>query len=318
MARQHRVVDHIVDRLAAAASNISSVSTARTSKTFMTQRISAMTSPQCWPNTSSRRPPWPTDTAAATARLGVVIATSGGGALNLVPDWGSRWPAGFRCWRWSASRRQSMDGRGSFQDTSGRNGSLDAVGVVLRGVVVLRAGDQPRRHRRRAGRGDRRRPPRRTRQLLLLPKDIQQGSVDISATESRRRISARGNQAIRSRSSGRCAMPAARSPSSPASRWPGTTPAPNSSTCGRCCGARVATVPDAKDVGAPGPRPRGDRGDGPSRRRRRGPDSALCLMVGTRLTVTARAGLDDALAAVPTVSIGRRRTVCAVHARPDG
>ena len=32
--------------------------------------------------------------------------------------------------------------------------------------------------------------------------------------------------------------------------------------------------------------------------------SALCLVVGTRLSVTARAGLDDALAAVRTISIG--------------
>src|ERR1700758_4443437 len=32
--------------------------------------------------------------------------------------------------------------------------------------------------------------------------------------------------------------------------------------------------------------------------------SALCLVVGTRLPVTARAGLDDALAAVRTISIG--------------
>ena len=33
-------------------------------------------------------------------------------------------------------------------------------------------------------------------------------------------------------------------------------------------------------------------------------DSALCLLVGTRMTVTARTGLDDALASVPTISIG--------------
>jgi acetolactate synthase-1/2/3 large subunit len=32
--------------------------------------------------------------------------------------------------------------------------------------------------------------------------------------------------------------------------------------------------------------------------------SAVCLLVGTRLTVTARAGLDEALASVPTISIG--------------
>jgi acetolactate synthase I/II/III large subunit len=33
-------------------------------------------------------------------------------------------------------------------------------------------------------------------------------------------------------------------------------------------------------------------------------DSALCLLVGTRMTVTARTGLDDALASVPTMSLG--------------
>jgi len=33
-------------------------------------------------------------------------------------------------------------------------------------------------------------------------------------------------------------------------------------------------------------------------------DSALCLLVGTRLSVTSRAGLDEVLASVPVVSIG--------------
>jgi acetolactate synthase-1/2/3 large subunit len=33
-------------------------------------------------------------------------------------------------------------------------------------------------------------------------------------------------------------------------------------------------------------------------------DSALCLLVGTRMSVTSRTGLDDALAAVPVLSIG--------------
>jgi len=35
--------------------------------------------------------------------------------------------------------------------------------------------------------------------------------------------------------------------------------------------------------------------------------SAVCLVVGTRLSVTARTGLDEVLSAVRTVSIGRRR-----------
>ena len=73
--------------------------------------------------------------------------------------------------------------------------------------------------------------------------------------------------------------------------------------------ARVATVPDAKDVsGSPGlgassalgvTGVMGHPGVADAVR-----GSAVCLLVGTRLSVTARAGLDDALAAVPTISIG--------------
>jgi acetolactate synthase-1/2/3 large subunit len=73
--------------------------------------------------------------------------------------------------------------------------------------------------------------------------------------------------------------------------------------------ARVACVPDAKDVaGTPGYGASSALGvtgvmghpgvaDAVA-------DSALCLVVGTRMTVTARAGLEQALAAVPVFSIG--------------
>ena len=73
--------------------------------------------------------------------------------------------------------------------------------------------------------------------------------------------------------------------------------------------ARVATVPDAKDVsGSPGlgsssslgvTGVMGHPGIADAIR-----DSALCLLIGTRLNVTARTGLDDALSCVPTMSIG--------------
>jgi acetolactate synthase-1/2/3 large subunit len=73
--------------------------------------------------------------------------------------------------------------------------------------------------------------------------------------------------------------------------------------------ARVATVPDAKDVaGAPGIGSSSALGVTGVMGHPSVADvvaaSAVCLVVGTRLTVTARAGLDDALAAVRTVSIG--------------
>ncbi len=73
--------------------------------------------------------------------------------------------------------------------------------------------------------------------------------------------------------------------------------------------ARVATVPDAKDVsGSPGLGASSSLGvtgvmghPGVADAVR---NSAVCLLVGTRLSVTARAGLDDALGAVRTLSIG--------------
>src|SRR5262249_18314723 len=73
--------------------------------------------------------------------------------------------------------------------------------------------------------------------------------------------------------------------------------------------ARVATVPDAKDVsGTPGLGSSSALGVsgvmGHTGVAEAVAASAVCLVVGTRLSVTARTGLDDALAAVRTVSIG--------------
>ena len=73
--------------------------------------------------------------------------------------------------------------------------------------------------------------------------------------------------------------------------------------------ARVATVPDAKDVaGTPGLGSSSALGVtgvmGHPGVATAIADSALCLLIGTRLNVTARGGLDDVLASVPTYSIG--------------
>jgi acetolactate synthase I/II/III large subunit len=73
--------------------------------------------------------------------------------------------------------------------------------------------------------------------------------------------------------------------------------------------ARVATVPDAKDVaGTPGYGSSSALGVTGVMGHPGVADavagSALCLLVGTRMSVTARTGLDDALASVPTMSLG--------------
>jgi acetolactate synthase-1/2/3 large subunit len=87
--------------------------------------------------------------------------------------------------------------------------------------------------------------------------------------------------------------------------------------------ARIATVPDAKDVaGTPGMGSSSSLGVtgvmGHPGVAAALADSALCLLVGTRLSVTSRAGLDEALAAVPVVSIGSAAPyVACTHVHTD-
>ena len=84
--------------------------------------------------------------------------------------------------------------------------------------------------------------------------------------------------------------------------------------------AGVACVPDAKDVaGTPGMGSSSALGVtgvmGHPSVAAAIAESALCLLVGTRMTVTARAGLDDALAIGAGVLTWLRLAVSAVHPR---
>jgi acetolactate synthase I/II/III large subunit len=63
------------------------------------------------------------------AGLGVVMATSGGAALNLLAGLGESLASRVPVLALVGQPPASQDGRGSFQDTSGRNGSLDAHAV---------------------------------------------------------------------------------------------------------------------------------------------------------------------------------------------
>lgn len=63
------------------------------------------------------------------AGLGVVAATSGGGALNLVAGLGESFASRVPVLALVGQTPTTLDGRGSFQDTSGCNGSLDVQAV---------------------------------------------------------------------------------------------------------------------------------------------------------------------------------------------
>ncbi len=243
--------------------------------------------------------------------LGVVAATSGGGALNLIPGLGESFASRVPVLALVGQPATAMDGRGSFQDTSGVNGSLNAealfsaVSVFCRRVLtaddIISALPAAIAAARTGGPA-----------VLLLPKDVQQSAI----TD--------GWDAGDSLLGADCPQPSAGDPH-PIVRALRAATGPVTIIAGEQVArdnartelewlravlrARVACVPDAKDVaGTPG---RGSSSAlgvtgvmGHPGVAEAVAGSGLCLIVGTRLSVTARTGLDGALASVRTLSIG--------------
>src|SRR5690348_1642355 len=136
MARRHRVVDYIAARLAASGvghlfgvdgANIEDLYDAA----FFRDDITAVLAKH--------------EFSAATmadgysrsgAGLGVVAATSGGGALNLVAGLGESLASRVPVLALVGQPASAMDGQGSFQDTSGANGALNAE-VLFSAVSVF-------------------------------------------------------------------------------------------------------------------------------------------------------------------------------------
>ncbi|MGB8403550.1 MAG: thiamine pyrophosphate-binding protein [Mycobacterium sp.] len=305
MAGTYRVVDHIVEHLAASGieyifgvdgANIEDLFDAAfdcdgLSAILAKHEFSAATMADGY--------------SRAGGGVGVMAATSGGGSLNLVAGLGESLTSRVPVLALVGQPPTRMDGRGSFQDTSGRSGALDAhalfsavsvycrrvvhpedIGVALREALAAARTGGPA--------------------VLLLPKDVQQGLVE--RTES---VDSQDDSQIADPTS---IAEALRRALGPVTIIAGEQVARDDARAEleelrATLRAWVATVPDAKDVsGSPGlghsswlgvtgvmghPRV----ADAVSR-------SAVCLLVGTRLSVTARGGLDDALGEVQTLSIG--------------
>ncbi len=241
----------------------------------------------------------------AKAGLGVVAATSGGGSLNLVAGLGESLASRVPVLALVGQPPTTLDGCGAFQDTSGRNGSLNAlalfsaVSVYCRRVVtpedIVTALPEAVAAARGGGPA-----------VLLLPKNVQQSTVDADG--------APGVELRRSRPGDpRPIAQALRGALGPVTIIAGEQVARDDARAEleelrATLRARVATVPDAKDVsGSPG-RDASSLGvtgvmghPGVVEAIR---SSAACVLVGTRLSVTARAGLDAALSGVHTLSIG--------------
>ncbi len=239
------------------------------------------------------------------AGLGVVAATSGGGALNLIPGLGESFTSRVPVLALVGQPATAMDGRGSFQDTSGRNGSLDAEALFAQTSVFCQRIVHPEdivsalpaaiAAARTGGPA-----------VLLLPKDIQQAVIEAACAPDLDRQRVVGDphpiERVLQQVTGPVTIIAGEQVARDDARA-------ELAALRAVLRARVACVPDAKDVaGIPGLGSSSALGvtgvmghpgvaDAVS-------ESALCLVVGTRLSVTARAGLDDALTRVHTMSIG--------------
>lgn len=238
--------------------------------------------------------------------LGVVAATSGGGALNLVAALGESLTSRVPVLALVGQAPTALDGRGSFQDTSGQNGSLNAQAVFSAVSVscerVLKPADVAPALSRAIAAARTGGPA-----VLLLPKDIQQGYLDCN-------LDGCPPQNPRPIGNPQPIVGILRDADGPVTILAGEQVARDNARAElealrAVLRARVATVPDAKDVaGTPGLGSSSALGVtgvmGHPGVVEAVAGSAVCLVVGTRLSVTARTGLDDALAAVATVSIG--------------
>ena len=311
MSRQHRVVDHIVEHLARIDSDyIFGVDGANIEDLYDAAHFSSNITAVLAKHEFSAAT-MADGYSRSGAGLGVVAATSGGGALNLIPGLGESLASRVPVLALVGQAATTMDGRGSFQDTSGRNGSLDAealfsaVSVFCRRVLtpadIISALPDAIAAARTGGPA-----------VLLLPKDIQQAKIGVNGYGGRdardvERLGPRiGNPHAIVRVLRRATGPITIIAGEQVARDDARSELEELRALLR---AQVACVPDAKDVaGTPGSGSSSKLGVTGVMGHPGVADavaaSAVCLVVGTRLSVTARTGLDNALAAVRTVSIG--------------
>ncbi|KUI48287.1 acetolactate synthase [Mycobacterium sp. GA-1199] len=254
--------------------------------------------------------------------LGVVAATSGGGCLNTVPALGEALASRVPVLALIGQSPTALDGRGAFQDTSGRNGALDAHALFSTVSVHCRRVLAPADIVTALPTAIEAARARRGPSVLLLPKDIQQAELPVNGgvvVGERTGVQPPAPQVI-ARALRRVAGPVTIIAGEQVARDEARAELEALRALLR---ARVATAPDAKDVaGTPGMGSSSALGVtgvmGHPTIASALADSGLCLLVGTRMTVTARAGLEDALASVPVVSIGSAPPYFAcTHAHTD-
>lgn len=248
--------------------------------------------------------------ARVTAGLGVVAATSGGGAMNLVAGLSESFTSRVPVLALVGQPPTDQEGRGAFQDSSGKAGTFDAAslfGQIARYCGRVESAGTLPAHLARAVEAARGGGPA----VLLLPKDVQRALMS-EEPPFRPRPHVRVRDEIGMREI-RQALRAARD-TGKITVIAGDQVARDDARAGlrrlvAALDAAVGVAPDAKDV-YPGDEPgfcgvAGTMGHPELLDAVRG--SALCLLVGTRMPVTARTGLDEALSGTAVAAVGAAR-----------
>ncbi|MFF2553763.1 thiamine pyrophosphate-binding protein [Nocardia sp. NPDC058058] len=256
--------------------------------------------------------------ARSTSGFGVVCATSGGGAVNLVAGLAESFASRVPVLALIGQPPTVLEGKGAFQDTSGRAGAFDAVRLFTPishyCARVEAAADLPA-HLTRALDALHQGGPA----VLLLPKDIQQAELTAADFTPPARGYRRDAESLHrvlqtiaaARKLGKVVIIAGDQIARDAAR-------PELARLATLLDAAVGVAPDAKDVyhhgdpgfcGIAGSMGHPELIDALHR-------ATLCLLIGTRMPVTARAGLEGPLAEVPVASIGAEVPfLSAIHAR---
>jgi acetolactate synthase-1/2/3 large subunit len=238
--------------------------------------------------------------------LGVVMTTSGGGALNLVHALGEAHASRVPLLAIVGEPPSDLQGRGAFQDTSGQAGAVDALqvfrGVTVCAVRIEHAADLPAVLEQAIDAALTRSGPA----VLLVAKDRQVADIGTVAppTTPRPRVApapdrpavSRAANALRGRPVLLIAGPEVAREGAQAELARLTDRLQ----------ATVAVAPDARDAfDNRDPRFAGVAGamGHPEVNRALG-EAAVVLLAGTRLPVLARMGLDRMLAEKELVSVG--------------
>ncbi|MGW5223433.1 thiamine pyrophosphate-binding protein [Nocardia niigatensis] len=261
--------------------------------------------------------------ARATTRLGVVAATSGGGAMNLLAALTESFDSRVPVLALVGQPPTTLEGRGAFQDTSGHPGRLDAERLftavsrhcvkVTRPEDISAALDSAIEAALSGGPA-----------VLLLPKDVQAASVPSPATPAASpRFEPAAEPALPAEMAALIAGTPARSRVVViAGPEVGAADArAELAEVVRALDATVLVTPDAKDA-FPNREARfaGVVGVmGHPHAPRLVAEAELCVLVGAPLSMTARSGLDAALAACPRVAyLGAEQPFVPVHAEARG